>query len=501
MKQPLRLLIVEDNADDAELMVMRLEEEGFSLEWQRVQTEKDYLKALEERPDFILADWKLPQFSGLRALELLNKSNLDIPFILVSGSIGEEAAIDILHRGASDYILKDRFKRLGQSVRRVLESRQYQKDKKQAEAELNRRLVELEVLYNISSSLRYLENLDAILISLLDKTLAVLGTEAGAIWLENRDDKKLHLASARGWFDRLDAFVFEPGEDLVGSTYLLEQPLICPEFIRDPKINIKTLAITPAGWGGALIPLHSNQEIIGVMAISVPLPQEIVAEEVKLLTSIAEIGGIAIHRVRLFEELQAAESALTSAYDETIKGWATALELRDQETEGHCERVTSLTLKMARKLGIPEDQIIHIYRGSLLHDIGKMGVPDTILLKPGPLNKHEWEIMQRHSQYAYDMLVPIDYLKPALNIPYCHHEKFDGTGYPCGLKGEAIPLEARIFAVVDVYDALICDRPYRKAWNEEDALNLIREESGKHFDPQVVSLFLELIHQADWRDD
>ena len=243
MNQPLRLLIVEDYADDAELMVMRLEEEGFSPAWQRVETEEGYLKALEERPDLILADWKLPQFSGLRALELLKEQGLDIPFFLVSGSIGEEAAIDALHKGASDYILKDRSKRLGQSVRRALESRRYQAEKKETEAELKRRMAELEVLYDISSSLRYLENLDAILNSLLDKTLAALETVAGAIWLENRDGTKLYLASARDWFDKLDAFVFEPGEGLVGSTYLLEHPFTCPEFIRDPKINKKAFAL------------------------------------------------------------------------------------------------------------------------------------------------------------------------------------------------------------------------------------------------------------------
>ncbi|MDZ4132391.1 MAG: HD-GYP domain-containing protein, partial [Dethiobacteria bacterium] len=169
------------------------------------------------------------------------------------------------------------------------------------------------------------------------------------------------------------------------------------------------------------------------------------------------------------------------------------LELRDQETEGHSERVTELTLTMARHMGISEGQIIHIYRGALLHDIGKMGVSDTILLKPGSLTEREWEIMHRHPIYAYEMLAPIAYLKPALYIPYCHHEKYDGSGYPRGLKGEAIPLEARIFAVIDVFDALTSDRPYRKAWSREEALEFIKKESGTHFDPQVVDLFLDLI--------
>ncbi len=493
MNQPLRLLIVEDMPDDAELMVMRLEEEGFKPDWQRVETEEEFIKALEDKPEFILADWSLPQFSGLRALELINERGLDIPFILVSGSIGEEAAINALHLGASDYILKDRSKRLGQSVRRTLNSRRYQQAKEEAEAELKKRLAELEVLYKMSSSLRHLESLDEMLKSLLGQTLAALKAEAGAIWLENRDGKKLYLASAQGWLERLDDLTFEPGEGLVGSTYLLEQPHTCPEFIRDPNINYKALAIVPSGWGGALVPIYSNEDIIGVMAISVALPREITAEEVKLLASIAEMAGIAIHRIRLFEELQAAGEVLASAYDETIKGWAGALELRDQETEGHCERVTSLTMTIARKIGVPEDQIIHIYRGSLLHDIGKMGIPDSILLKPGKLDDKEWELMYKHPSYAYDMLATIEYLRPALDIPYCHHEKWDGTGYPRGLKGKQIPLPARIFAVVDVYDALTSDRPYRKAWSENEALEYVKNESGSHFDPQVVEVFLKEI--------
>jgi response regulator RpfG family c-di-GMP phosphodiesterase len=497
MKQPLRLLIVEDMPDDAELMVMHLEAEGFSPEWQRVQTEEDFLRALEEKPDFILADWSLPQFSGLRALELMNERDINIPLILVSGSIGEEAAIDALHRGASDYILKDRSKRLGQAVRRTLESRRYQQQKEEAEAELIRRLAELEVLYNISSSLRYLESLDAMLKSLLEQTLSALYTDTGAIWLASQDKNELQLLSSRGWFTGLDGLVIKQGEGLVGDTFLQGQPKFCLEFIRDPKISNKVSGKVPSGWGGALVPIHSNKEKIGVMAIAVALPRELTAEDLKLLSSIAEMAGIAVHRLRLFEELQAATEALVAAYDKTIRGWATALELRDQETEGHSERVTEITMKLAAKMGLAEENLIHVYRGSLLHDIGKMGVSDTILLKPGPLDEREWEIMRHHPQYAYDLLAPIDYLKPALNIPYCHHEKYNGTGYPQGLKGEDIPLEARIFAVADVYDALISDRPYRLAWSQKDALEYIKKESGTHFDPLVVELFLELINDLD----
>ncbi|MEA2575140.1 MAG: hypothetical protein QOH93_2438, partial [Chloroflexia bacterium] len=180
------------------------------------------------------------------------------------------------------------------------------------------------------------------------------------------------------------------------------------------------------------------------------------------------------------------------AYEATLEGWSHALDLRDKETEGHTQRVTEMTVRLAQELGAPEADVVQIQRGALLHDIGKMGIPDSILLKPGPLTEEEWEIMRKHPVYAYELLSPISFLRPALDIPYCHHEKWDGTGYPLGLKGEQIPLAARIFAVVDVYDALSSDRPYRKSWPQDKVLAHIRELSGTHFDPRIVEAFLLL---------
>ena len=182
------------------------------------------------------------------------------------------------------------------------------------------------------------------------------------------------------------------------------------------------------------------------------------------------------------------------AYDTTLEGWARALELRDQETEGHSKRVVELTLVLARALGIPNEERIHIRRGALLHDIGKMGIPDSILQKPGKLSDEEWGIMRQHPVHAFNLLAPIQFLKPALDIPYYHHEKWDGTGYPQGLKGKQIPLPARIFAIVDVYDALRSDRPYREAWSQEKIIEHLREQSGKHFDPEVVKAFLPMVN-------
>jgi len=191
-------------------------------------------------------------------------------------------------------------------------------------------------------------------------------------------------------------------------------------------------------------------------------------------------------------ELADANWSLNQAYHATIEGWSRALDLRDEETHGHSERVTLLTLRLAAELHIDQDQLIHVERGALLHDIGKMAVPDAILEKRGPLTEEEWEIMRLHPFHAWQMLSPIEFLRPALDIPLYHHEKWDGTGYPQGVAGEEIPLSARLFAVVDVWDALCSDRPYRKAWSPDRVLDHIHSLSGTHFDPEVVRVFMAL---------
>jgi putative nucleotidyltransferase with HDIG domain len=201
-------------------------------------------------------------------------------------------------------------------------------------------------------------------------------------------------------------------------------------------------------------------------------------------------AAIAIEKAQLYDRLRLSTQQLALAYDATIEGWSRALDLRDHETEGHSVRVTELSLQLARALGIDEEQIVHIRRGALLHDIGKMGIPDQILLKAGPLTPEEREIICEHPANAYQLLSPIAYLTPALDIPYCHHEKWDGTGYPRGLAGQDIPLAARIFAVVDVWDALCSDRPYRRGWPPAKVREYIRDQAGKHFDPQIVDVFL-----------
>jgi PAS domain S-box-containing protein len=195
--------------------------------------------------------------------------------------------------------------------------------------------------------------------------------------------------------------------------------------------------------------------------------------------------------------LQEAHYNLQDAYERTIEGWVRALDLRDRETEGHTQRVTELTIKVAGTLGFTIEELVHIRRGALLHDMGKMAIPDEILQKPGPLNEAEWEKMRQHPKYAYDMLYPIAYLRPALVIPFCHHERWDGSGYPRGLKGEEIPLAARLFSIIDVWDALCSDRPYRKKLPPKEVIHYLREKSGCLFDPELVDIFLNIMKSQE----
>lgn len=226
-------------------------------------------------------------------------------------------------------------------------------------------------------------------------------------------------------------------------------------------------------------------------------------DEEQTITPVRNVSGSIIRFIAIKQDISerraqerallAAHDALAEAYDATIVGWSQALDLRDKETHGHSVRVTEITVRLARAMGVAEAEIDHIRRGALLHDIGKMGLPDAILLKPGPLTEEEWEQMRMHPVYSYDLLHYIPFLKPALTIPISHHERWDGKGYPAGLKGEQIPLAARIFAVVDVWDALTNDRPYRMAWPHEKARDYIAQHAGIHFDPAIVAVFLEHI--------
>jgi len=331
MPNLLRVLIVEDSAEDAELLLHELQRGGYEPVCERVETTAAMQAALGRQTwDLVVSDHSVLQLDSLGALNVLKASGADIPFIIVSGTIGEERAVQAMKAGASDYLVKGKLARL----------------------------------------------------------IPIVGRE-----LADAQERRARRAAEQALRDREQHAVLE----------------------------------------------------------------------------------------------------LAAAYEATLEGWARALDLRDRETEGHSRRVTDLTVRLARTMGFSEADCVHIRRGALLHDIGKMGIPDGILLKPAPLSPEEWDIMRRHPAYAEALLAPVEYLQPALDIPYCHHEKWDGTGYPRGLKGDDIPLAARMFAAVDIWDAVRSTRPYRCAWPAQQAREHLTSLAGSHLDPEVVTAFLDLL--------
>lgn len=329
---------------------------------------------------------------------------------------------------------------------------------------------------------------------ILEHTLTELKVDAVNVLVHHPHTHVLEYAASRGFRTRaVERTRVHCGEGLAGQVALDRQVIHLTNLANHAADAIIKELVDEGYTEYYGVPLIAKGNVVGVMEIfnRTPLPRD--PEWREFCETLAGQAAIAIDNARLFGELQQSHTDLILAYDATIEGWSRALELRDKETEGHTERVTEMTLRLARAFGFREDEIVHIRRGALMHDIGKIAIPDAILHKPGKLTDEEWTLMREHPRRAYEMLLPIAYLRPALDIPYCHHERWDGTGYPRGLKGEEIPLAARLFAVVDMFDALISDRPYRQAWSREQACEYIRQQAGKCFDPRVVEVFLQMI--------
>ncbi|HEX6269890.1 MAG TPA: GAF domain-containing protein [Anaerolineales bacterium] len=285
------------------------------------------------------------------------------------------------------------------------------------------------------------------------------------------------------------------GEGLAGQVIIRQQTYQVTDLRDSPDVRKEPL-IRHEGFVAYIgVPLIVKGQIKGVFEVFHRSPLSPTPDWMEFLHTLAGQAAIAIDNAQLFENLQQSNQELIQAYDTTLEGWARALELRDRETEGHTRRVTELTLRLAKYLDIRDSEFVSIRRGVLLHDIGKMGVPDHILKKTGSLTPSEWSEMRQHPVYAYNLLAPIEYLRGALDIPYCHHEHWDGSGYPRGLKGEQIPLAARIFSVVDVWDALLSDRPYRNAWPRPKVIEYLKEISGTYLDPKIVEVFLRMIEE------
>ncbi len=365
--------------------------------------------------------------------------------------------------------------------------------RKRAESQISRQISRLTSLHTIGVAITASLELQATLSILLDRLIEELHADAASVLLFNARTTMLETACSRGLPPDLTDTTICTEEGLAGMAFRSRQTVSLATFPAELLISPRDRMLAAGFATYFAVPLQTRSEIKGVLEILQRASFTPDEHWWTFLEALAMQAAIAIDTSTLFEELQRTLAELKQSYDATIAGWSRALDLRDHETEGHSERVTELTLRLARWMGLPESQIDHIRRGALLHDIGKMGVPDDILLKPGPLSVDEWAIMRQHPVYAFRWLSAIPFLQPALDIPYAHHERWDGSGYPRGLRGEQIPLAARIFAVVDVWDALRSDRPYRLAWTEEQTIAYLRSLSGTHFDPQVVTAFLDMI--------
>ncbi|MEW6086476.1 MAG: PAS domain S-box protein [Chloroflexota bacterium] len=364
-------------------------------------------------------------------------------------------------------------------------------DRKQSEGRIKLQIERLKALRTIDMFIASGTDLHLTLQTILQQAVSQLGVDAADIFLLNPSMHVLEFSEGIGFRTRgIEQTTLRVGEGFAGRA-VLQREMISVEDLS--SYDKHPLFVLEGFITCHFIPLIAKGEVKGVLEVFNRSLIDSDDEWMDFLESLAGQAALAVDNASLFESLQRTNIELSLAYETTLEGWSAALDLRDKETEGHTQRVTDLTLKLAKAMGVGEKERVHIRRGALLHDIGKMGIPDRILLKPDVLTGEEWEIMRQHPVYAYNLLSQIAHLRPALDIPYCHHERWDGSGYPRGLKAEAIPLAARIFAVADVWDALCSDRPYRPAWSREQALGYIKSLSSVHFDPQVVEVFLQVI--------
>ena len=621
-RKHLRILIIEDSENDAFLLLRELKRFGFEVESTRVETADQVRSELAKRRwDLIICDYSLPHLDATEALAIFKSTELDLPFIIVSGTIEEENAVTALKSGAHDFIVKGKYARLVPAVERELREAEVRQERRRAEESLRekekllseaqrighigswsldlpadklqfsdemyrlldvsprefqhtssalidlvysadrptvaqwiddirngkktkeidfriihangelhyiqcrgaliydvtptpvrfvgtaqdvseRKLSEIQIRQQLArlTALRSIDqaitssfNLQYTLKVVLTQAVQQLQVDAAAILLLAPGKQDLNYTVTQGFRTNQINNMVIPIADTYAGRAVSDRRLTHTENLREhpDSPQVTTLREGEEFVTYYAIPIISRGNAKGVLEVFHRVQFQAYPEWIDFLETIAGQAAIAVDNATLFENLQQSNLKLAQAYDATIEGWSHALDLRDKETEGHTLRVTTMSQRLAQIMGIRDEVLVQMRRGALLHDIGKMGVPDSILLKSSEFSPEEWEIMRQHPQLAYDWLAPNSYLREALAIPYCHHEKWDGSGYPRGLKGEEIPLPARIFSVVDVWDALTSDRPYRPSWSREQAIQYVRDNSGLQFDPQVVEVFLD----------
>ena len=454
MENTIHILLIEDDPAHAELIQRAFEDRGDKSKLTIAHTLVEAREHLDKfTPTLIIADWRLPDGDSSELLDETD-NHPTTPVIIMTSYGSERNAVNVIKSGALDYIVKssESMTDMPHIAERAIEQWQIQKEKERMQSTLAEREAQFRLLAENSSDMISKHDTAGTFVYVSPACQAILG--------------------------------YKP-EELIGSSVTQfvhpedAQQLI--DLIAAPEWNDITTTVDYRAR-------HKNGEYVWIETTA-----RLFFDEISNQQEFQAASRNITERKEAEAQLQRAHTDLQEAYDKTIEGWVLALDLRDRETEGHTQRVTSMTVKLAQKMGYTDEEITHIRRGALLHDMGKMGIPDEILQKPGPLTDDEWVIMRKHPEMAYQMLSQIKYLKEAITIPYYHHERWNGSGYPHKLKGADIPLQARMFAVVDVGDALSSDRPYRKKIPYNDVLDYLKKESGRLFDPQVVEIFIKLL--------
>jgi PAS domain S-box-containing protein len=451
------ILLVEDEDPHAELIQRAFEDRGGHVRVYRTRSLSEARSHLASyTPNLIIADWRLPDGESM-ALLPDRKDPLATPVILMTSYGNERIAVEALKSGALDYVVKspESMMDMPHLAERAIEQWNVRAERIRMQQALKESEAKFRLLAENASDMISRHTTEGAFIYVSPACKAMIG--------------------------------FSP-EELIGRTSL---DFIHPEDQPNFKNLLSKNPSLPTGYTFAYRARHKNGHYIWLETSA----RSILDENTDSVIEIQAASRDITERKLAEDALQSAHQSLQEAYERTIEGWVHALDLRDKETEGHTQRVTGLTLKVARALGFREEELIHIQRGALLHDMGKMAIKDEILQKPGPLTEAEWVEMRKHPIYTYEMLSPIAYLQPALDIPYYHHERWDGSGYPRGLIGDEIPLAARLFSIIDVWDALSSDRPYRSRSPHEEVAAYLRKEAGRLFDPHLVELFLSVVDE------
>lgn len=534
--QPIRILLVEDNPGDARLVTEILRStQDFRYTLKKETSLGEAFQRLQEAPlDIVLLDLGLPDGQGIDTLRRLDAS-CDLPIVVLTVDDRGEMGVRALRNGAQDYLVKghidawllprvlnhaiERLEHQRQATqaqvrireaevraeearrtqrdleREVVERRRAEQQVQQLNQTLTQRVNRLAALHAIDRVINASMDLHLTLEVVLEQITEQLRVDAATVLLFHEESLTLEFAASEGFASSgVRERRIRLGKGVIGQAVMQYQSVHLPDLRTEVgDLEGRELVGSEGFVCYHATPLMAKGQLRGLLEVFHRDRLDFNQDWLGFFAALAEQTAIALDNAILLRKLQDSNNRLALAYDRTIEGWSQALGFKDEETAEHSQRVTEMTVRLAKHMGVKGEALAHIRRGALLHDIGKMAVPDRILLKPGKLTEEEWQAMRRHTTAAYELLTPITFLRPALDIPYCHHEKWDGSGYPRGLRGEQIPLAARIFAVVDVWDALSSDRPYRKAWPREKVLAYLKEQAGKHFDAAVVKTFLELV--------